>query len=98
MFEGIDKRIQKLEEANTAPRKSVELDRPRKPPTTPGTEFEKKVREGLKKGRVVEVFEKGDGMLAVNPVIVISDRGFIFSLCANAALVVLLISKIIGAW
>jgi hypothetical protein len=67
------------------------------PDTVPDVEFMQFLKERVDEEGIVEVFKKDDGTFSVNPVTVI-DKWLLYSLCANAVLLVLFISKVIGMW
>lgn len=97
MFEDVDKRLQRLEKANTVHKTPAEPIMAEKPSNPTSSTFETKVRAEIKNNTIVEVFEQKDGTLVVKPA-VIADRSLVFSMCANAVLFVLLITKLIGLW
>lgn len=96
MFEDIEKRLQKLRGEEVGKKDEVS-EIPENTEITETTTFEQLLRKKVGEKGVVEVFEGKDGTLRMHPVLII-DKWFFLSLCANAVLFVLLLTKIIGMW
>lgn len=96
MFEDIEKRLQKLrgEEADKKDKISKISENTK---ITKTTTFEQSLRKKIKEDGIVEVFERENGTLGTHPVLII-DKWFFLSVCANAILFVLLLTHIIGVW
>lgn len=104
MFENTEKRLRELGKdgvGRVLPATTKTCEGPSvaslQPDTAPTEEFLQFLKERVDEEGIVEVFRKNDGTFSVNPVTVI-DRWLLYSLCANAVLLVLFVSKLMGAW
>ena len=102
MFEDIEKRLQRLRDEKAGKKDEVSeipenTEIAEITEITETTTFEQLLRKKVRENGMVEVFEDKDGTLRMHPVLII-DKWFFLSLCANAVLFVLLLTNILGVW
>lgn len=98
IFDELDKKIKKLEEQLQPESKDnhLELTKAVGDLETEDT-FKKQLAERLQKESIVEVYQKKDGSFVIASV---SEKEglLLISICTNAVLIVILITKAVGLW
>ena len=104
MFEDTEKKLRELGKDDIGEDDTVTTNTREEPSTAslqsntvPDAEFLQSLKKRVDDFGIAEVLKKDDGSLYVHPVTAI-DNLLLYSFIANAVLVVLLVSKVIGVW